>query len=148
MIRRHLMALRLSLMAADGVSATVVFLLASLVRFGDGEWMEIWQRIGLDIRLVAALFGVGWVAALWYAGLHQLRTHWRLQSEARDILRATVLMAALTLSALFIFKQENVSRLFLIILFTAQPLVTLAIRAVLWRGSPACESAATTPTTC
>jgi len=131
-IRRHMMALRLGLIAADWVSATVVFLLASLVRFGDGEWMEIWGRIGLDIRLVAALFGVGWVAALWYQGLYRLRSRWRFQAEARDILRATVVVAALTLSALFVFKQENVSRLFLLILFVAQPLVTLAIRAVLW----------------
>ena len=126
------MALRLGLIAADWVSATVVFLLTSLVRFGDGEWTEIWRRLGLDIRLVAALFGVGWVAALWYQGLYRLRSRWRFQSEARDILRATVLVAALSLSALFVFKQENVSRLFLVILFVAQPLVTLAIRAVLW----------------
>jgi exopolysaccharide biosynthesis polyprenyl glycosylphosphotransferase len=131
-IRRHLMALRLGLMAADGASATVVFLLVSIVRFGDGEWMEIWGRIGLDIRLVAALYGTAWVGALWYQGLYRLRSRWRFQSEARDILRATVLVAALTLSALFVFKQENVSRLFLLILFVAQPLVTLAIRAVLW----------------
>jgi hypothetical protein len=60
------MALRLSLMAADGASATAVFLLASLVRFGEAEWMEIWQRNGRDIRFVAALFGLAWVAALWY----------------------------------------------------------------------------------
>jgi predicted nucleic acid-binding protein len=31
------MALRLGLMVADGASAVAVFLLASLVRFGDGE---------------------------------------------------------------------------------------------------------------
>ncbi len=125
------MALRLGLMAADAASATAVFLLASIVRFGDGEWMEIWQRIGLDIRLVAVPFGLTWVAALWYRGLYQLRTRWRLQSEALDIAQATVLVAALTLSALFVFKQENVSRLFLVFLFTAQPLVTLASRAAL-----------------
>ena len=131
MIRRHLMALRLGLMAADGATATVIFLLASLARFGDGEWLEIWQRIGLDIRGVAALFGIAWVAALWYRGLYRLRTRWQLRSEALDILRATILVAALTLSALFLFKQENVSRLFLATLFMAQPLVTLAGRAAL-----------------
>ena len=45
MIRRHLMALRLVL-AVDGASATTVFLLVSLARFGDGEWLEIWSRSG------------------------------------------------------------------------------------------------------
>ena len=126
-----MMALRLGLMAADWASATVVFLLASLARFGDGEWMDIWRRIGLDIRVVAALFGLAWVAALWFRGLYQLRTRWRLQSEALDILRATILVAALTLSALFVLKLDDVSRLFLVILFVAQPLVTFASRAAL-----------------
>ncbi len=125
------MALRLGMMAADWASATAVFLLASRFRFGDGEWLGLWQRIGLDIRVVAGLFGLAWVAALWYRGLYRLTTRWRLQSEALDILWATILVAALTLSALFVFKQENVSRLFLVILFVAQPVVTFAIRAVL-----------------
>ena len=126
-----MMALRLGLMAADWASATAVFLLASIARFGDGEWMAIWQRLGLDIRVVAALFGFAWVAALWFRGLYQLRTRWRLQSEALDILRATILVAALTLSALFVLKLDDVSRLFLVILFVAEPLVTFASRAAL-----------------
>jgi len=130
-IRRHLMALRLGLLAADWASATAVLLLASRLRFGDGEWLQIWRRIGLDIRVVAAIFGLAWVAALWYRGLYRLRSRWQLQSEALDILRATVLVAAFTLSVLFVFKQVDVSRLFLVILFVAQPLVTLAIRAAL-----------------
>jgi len=126
-----MMALRLGLMAADWASATAVFLLASIARFGGGEWMDIWQRLGLDIRVVAALFGLAWVAALWFRGLYQLRTRWRLQSEALDILRATILVAALTLSALFVLKLDDVSRLFLVILFVAEPLVTFASRAAL-----------------
>jgi exopolysaccharide biosynthesis polyprenyl glycosylphosphotransferase len=125
------MALRLGLIAADGASATAVFLVASLARYGDGDWLGIWRGFGLDIRGVAVVFGLAWVAALWYRGLYQLRTRWQLQSEALDILRATILVAAFSLSALFVFKQENVSRLLLVILFTAQPLVTLAIRAAL-----------------
>jgi exopolysaccharide biosynthesis polyprenyl glycosylphosphotransferase len=130
-IRRHLMALRLGMLAADWASASAVFLLTSLVRFGDGEWLEFWRRLGLDIRIVAALFGLAWVAALWSRGLYELRGRWRLQSEVLDILRATVVVAAVALSVLFVFKQENVSRLFLAILFVAQPLVTLVIRAIL-----------------
>jgi exopolysaccharide biosynthesis polyprenyl glycosylphosphotransferase len=125
------MALRLSLMAVDGLSAFAVFLVVSIVRFGDGEWLEIWQGLGLEIGVVAVLFAIAWVAALWQQGLYQLRTRWRLRSEAIDILRATILVAALTLSALFIFKQENVSRIFLLALFTVQPLVTLMLRTVI-----------------
>src|SRR5450759_5952729 len=105
-------------MVADGVSAAIVFLLVSIARFGDGEWMQIWQRLGLDIRLVAALFGVTWVVALWYRGMYHLRARWRLLSEALEVVRVTILVAALSVSALFIFKQDGVSRLFLLILFT------------------------------
>ena len=123
--------LRLGLMVLDGVSAAAVFLLASVARFGDGQWMEIWRGLGFDIRLVAAAFGIAWVAALWYRGLYHLRTRWRLRSEALDILRATVLVAAVSLSALFIFRQYGVSRLFLVILFIVQPIVTFFGRALL-----------------
>jgi len=126
-----MMALRLGLMAADGASATALFLLVSLARFGDGEWIEFWNRLRIDIRFAAVVFGIVWVAALWYRGMYRLGNRWRLQSEALDILRATALVAALTLSALFVFRQESVSRAFLVFLFIAQPLVTLASRAVL-----------------
>jgi hypothetical protein len=82
--------LRLGLMIADGVSAAVVFLIASIARFGDGRWVQIWSDLGLDIRIVAVFFAIAWVAVLWYRGMYQLRTRWRLQSEALDILRATI----------------------------------------------------------
>jgi exopolysaccharide biosynthesis polyprenyl glycosylphosphotransferase len=134
MIRRHLMALRVALMSVDAVSAVLVFLLASVVRFGtDGRVTDLWLQsgIGLDIRLAAALFAVLWVGALWYLGLYALRARWRLLSEAKDILKATLLVLAVTLSALFVLKLEDVSRLFLALLFISQPLVTLAGRAVL-----------------
>ena len=125
------MALRLSLMLADALAAAVVFLAVSFIRFGDGEWLEMWNRIGLDIRLVAILFGLTWMSALWQVGLYRLRTRWQFRSEAVDVLRTTIVVAALTLSALFIFKQQNVSRLFLLLLFIAQPVVTLAMRAAM-----------------
>ncbi len=134
MIRRHLMALRLGLMLADAASATIVFLLVSLVRFGDGQWLAIWQGFGIDIRLAAVLFGIGWVVALWYHGLYRLRARWRLQTEALDILRATIVVAAFALSALFVLKQVDVSRLFLLTLFVVQPLVAFAGRATLRAG--------------
>ena len=40
MIRRHVTALRLALMTADGLSAIVVFIVASVVRFGPSDWQE------------------------------------------------------------------------------------------------------------
>ncbi len=134
MIRRHLMALRLALMLADGITAVLVFLVVSLVRFGDGEAAEIWERLGIDIRLAAALFGVAWVSALWSMGLYRLRARWRLLSEARDIVATTCVAVLMTFAMLFVFHQDNVSRLFLVLLFVTQPVVTWASRAILRSG--------------
>lgn len=125
------MSLRLALMVGDGVTAVLVFLIVSVIRFGNSGWTGIWTRLGIDLRMVAIAFGVGWVVALWYFGLYRLRSRWQLRSEAKDIARSTVLVAAVSLSLLFLFKQQDVSRLFLLTLFTVQPVVTLAGRGIL-----------------
>ena len=125
------MTLRLALMAGDGVAAALVFLLISFVRFGDGAWIEFWRRTGLDIRVAAMLFGIAWVVSLWYHGLYRLRVRWQLRTEAKDIARSTILVAAITLAILFLFHQDDVSRLFLLALFIVQPLVTFTERWVL-----------------
>ena len=125
------MALRLALMLGDGLMAALVFLFVSFVRFGNTGWTGIWTRLGIDIRLAAIGFGVIWVVVLWYQGRYRLRARWRLRTEAMDIVGATLVVAALTLSILFLFKQEDVSRIFLVALFTAEPLVLLAGRGAL-----------------
>jgi exopolysaccharide biosynthesis polyprenyl glycosylphosphotransferase len=125
------MVLRVALMAGDAATAVFVFLGASFLRFRDGNSSELWQSLGIDIRLAALLFALTWVAVLWSMGLYRLSVRWRLWSEARDIARATLIVVALTLSTLFLLKQEDVSRLFLAFLFISQPAVTLAGRAAL-----------------
>jgi exopolysaccharide biosynthesis polyprenyl glycosylphosphotransferase len=130
MTKRHLMTLRLMLMLADGLSAFLVFMLVSYARFRDGDPNAVWS-VGMEIPVAATLFSVLWVIGLWSMGLYRLRARWGLMTEARDIARADVVVVAVTLSALFLFHQDNVSRLFLGLLFVTQPLVTLASRAVL-----------------
>lgn len=134
MIRRHLMALRVALMLGDGLSAVLVFLAVSFLRFRDGDPTALWRELGIDIRLAAVLFAITWVVTLWSMGLYRLSVRWRLWTEARDIARTTLLVLALTLSTLFIFKQVDVSRLFLAFLFVAQPAVTLGGRVLLRYG--------------
>jgi exopolysaccharide biosynthesis polyprenyl glycosylphosphotransferase len=128
MIRRYLMALRVGLMAADAISAFVVFLVVSFLRFQEGTATELWRNLGIEIWLAAALFAITWVAALWLEGLYRMRVRWRLWSEVRDMLKAALLVVAFILSALFVLKQTNVSRLFLALLFVTQFAVTLASR--------------------
>lgn len=131
MIGRHLLALRVILMFGDGITAAVVFVVVSLVRFGDGKSAELWHQLGIDIRVAALLFGVAWVTALWHLSLYRLRVRWRLATEAKDIARATLLVLTVTLSTLFIFDKSGVSRLPLILLFLVQPAVTIAGRAAI-----------------
>jgi len=131
MIRRHLIALRFALMLGDGLTAVLVFLTVSALRFSDGDPAGMWRQIGIDFRVAALVFAAAWVGVLWYFGLYHPRTRWRLFTEARDIGKSTLVLVALTLSTLFLLKQEDVSRLFLILLFIAQPMITLASRAVL-----------------
>jgi exopolysaccharide biosynthesis polyprenyl glycosylphosphotransferase len=125
------MALRLALMVGDGLSAVLVFLAVSFIRFGEGDPSQLWRDLGIDIRLAALIFALTWVIALWSLGLYRLDARWRLLTEARDIAKTTLVVLALTLSALFLVKQQDVSRLFLALLFVSQPAVTLAGRAIL-----------------
>ena len=128
MIRRHLMALRIGLMVVDGFTAVAVFWLVAAVRFGDGS---SWRATGIDPTFAAIVFAFTWVAVLWASGLYRLSARWRVWTEVRDLFRAALLVLAITLSALFLLKQTDVSRLFLALLFVAQPSVTLAGRLAL-----------------
>ena len=110
-------------------TAAAVFLLVSAVRF-EADPAAIWS-VGIDVIPAAFLFAVTWVSVFWLLGLYRLRARWGWLAEARDIVRGTVVVLALTLSLLFLLHQDDVSRLFLALLFVAQPAVMLAGRAVL-----------------
>jgi exopolysaccharide biosynthesis polyprenyl glycosylphosphotransferase len=130
MTRRHLMALRLVLMLADGVAAVFVFIAVSALRFNLGGPEAQWS-VGFDVATASVFFAAIWVAVLWALGLYRLRVRWSLLAEARDLVRATFVVVAVILSALFLLHQEDVSRIFLALLFIAQPAVSLIERAVL-----------------
>jgi exopolysaccharide biosynthesis polyprenyl glycosylphosphotransferase len=80
------------------------------------------------------LYAVGWVVALALNGLYRPRARWSIRTEARDLVRATALMAVATLAVLFWFKLPDVSRLFLIVLFPTQFAVALVTRAIMRLG--------------
>ena len=129
MTKRHLTTLRLVLMLGDAVSAWLVFLAVSRVRF-DADPNATWS-VGLEIGSAAVLFAIMWIAVLWAMGLYRLRVRWSLLSDARDLAKATAVALAVTLSLLFLTHQDNVSRVFLAALFVTQPAVTLAGRGLL-----------------
>ncbi|HEV8547226.1 MAG TPA: sugar transferase [Candidatus Limnocylindrales bacterium] len=134
MVRRHVVALRLGLMAADGLSAVAVFILVSMFRFGGENWLSAWSAAGMDGWVLAAAYGLGWVAVLWLIGLYRLRARWSARTEVLDVGRAVLLLAVATFVFLFWLKLPNVSRQFLLILFPSQLLLTVASRFILRSG--------------
>ena len=131
MIRGHLFALRLGLMASDAITAAVLFALVSAVRFNDAAWITMWAALGVDGRLGAALYALAWVALLWYLGLYRLRVHWSRSSEINDLVAAAFGLAFATMAFLYLVKLQDVSRLFLLSLFVVQPILTFVERMAL-----------------
>jgi exopolysaccharide biosynthesis polyprenyl glycosylphosphotransferase len=130
MVRRHITAMRLGLMAADGLSAIAVFFVVSIVRFGP-DWFGSWTVAGIDPRLLALGYGLGWTTILWLFGLYRLRVRWSARTEVLDVARSILLLAVVTFVVLFWLKLPNVSRQFLLLLFPAQLVLTVASRFVL-----------------
>ncbi|HET9345138.1 MAG TPA: sugar transferase [Candidatus Limnocylindrales bacterium] len=130
MIRRHITPFRLSLMAADGVSGALLFVGVSYARFGQ-TWPSSWRAAGVDPLMAAAAYGAVWVFVLWVLGMYRLRARWTVRTELIDVVRAAMLLAIATFTALFVLKLPNVSRLFLLWLFAAQIIVTVASRLAL-----------------
>src|SRR6185503_55471 len=127
MLRRHASGFRALLMLTDAVLAFVLLVVLSLVRFGPG-WLDVWR----PLLTQPALFGVGyatvWVAILWLHGLYRPRARWSIRSEGLAIARATLVLGLITGTVLFTFRLPDVSRLFLILLFPMQWLLTLGTR--------------------
>lgn len=130
LIRRHATALHLGLAAADSITAVGLFLILSYVRFGD-SWQAAWQRAGVDPYLMAAAYAATWVTLLTGLGLYRLRARWRLRTELLDVARAGVLLGLITFSTLFVLKLPDVSRLFLLMLFAAQVILTVVSRTTI-----------------
>ncbi len=130
MIRRHSSALRALLMLTDGLLAAVVLLVLSRLRFGD-DWAVWWREISPNAEALLLFYAVGWVVALALNGMYRPRARWSIRSEAWDLARASMVMAVATFAVLFWFKLPDVSRIFLLLLFPTQYVVTLVTRAIL-----------------
>ena len=130
MTGRHLLTLRILLVFGDFLAAAGVFLVVSAVRLDlpDAQW-----SVGIDVGTAAVLFAATWVGVFLLMGLYRLRLRWGFLADARDVLRGTVVVLALTLSMLFLLRQGDVSRLFLAMLFVVQPTVAVGLRFFLRR---------------
>lgn len=118
------------LLAADWVTAAVLFSIVGLFRFGDSTWPTIWHALGVDMLVGVMVYASAWVVALWFLGLYAFRARWTIGSELGDILVASFVLAFGTMTFLYLVKLD-VSRLFLLILLLAQPAVTMMSRIAL-----------------
>ena len=130
MIRRYAYWLRALMMLTDGLLAAATLIVTSLLRFGS-QWHVHWDPIVPDPVAFTALYAVLWVTVLAFAGLYRPRARWSIRTEAGDLLKATLVMAAVILAILFWFRLPDVSRTYLLLLFPVQFLVALATRAAL-----------------
>jgi exopolysaccharide biosynthesis polyprenyl glycosylphosphotransferase len=130
MLRRHASGFRTLLMLADAGLAFALLVVLSVLRFGD-EWLSIWRPLLEQPALVALGYAVVWVGILWLHGLYRPRARWTIRSEALSIGRAVVVLGLITGTVLFAFRLPDVSRLFLLLLFPSQWMLTLATRVAL-----------------
>jgi exopolysaccharide biosynthesis polyprenyl glycosylphosphotransferase len=120
-------------MAADGLLAFALLIALSVLRFGEG-WLDVWEPLLEQPAIVAAGYAAAWVVVLWLHGLYRPRARWTIRGEAFAILRATVVLGLVTGTVLFAFRLPDVSRLFLLLLFPSQWLLTLASRVAMRVG--------------
>jgi len=81
-----------------------------------------------DARAVVLVFAGAWVVTLWMHGLYRARERWTRRGEIAAVLRATLVQLVLTLSALYVFKLPDVSRLLLLVVFPALTIAAIGIR--------------------
>ena len=130
MVHHRLRLLRLALLLADGFAAAVLFALVSRFRLGQG-WTDAWQNAGGPWWMWAVAYGILWAGTEWLQELDQLRSRWSFRGEVTDILRAALVLAVSVFSILFLVHAPQVSRTFLVILFTTQVVFSIAQRRLL-----------------
>ena len=106
-----------------------LFIGLSIVRFGSPGWRDVWASVGIDPFAAAAGYGLVLVSALWLQGLYRMRSRLSIRREVIDVLVAILLLAVVVFTTLYLLKLPNVSRLFLLLLFSSQAVLTLISRA-------------------
>jgi exopolysaccharide biosynthesis polyprenyl glycosylphosphotransferase len=131
MIRRHATALRILLAIVDAIVAIGVLGFAGIYRFGPNEALDPFLEVIPNPVVALVLYAAGWPLALWMQGLYRTRVRLTARSELFDIIRATLLFAAATLSLLFVLKLPDVSRAVLLIVFPSLAAGALVTRFAL-----------------
>jgi exopolysaccharide biosynthesis polyprenyl glycosylphosphotransferase len=130
MIRRHAAEFQAILMVADALVALAVIVGAASLRFGRGSASAIDASLP-DANLSVGVFIATWIVFLWMRGLYHSRSHWTIRGELRDVVGAAIALLMVTLSALFLFKLADVSRLLLLVVFPSLAAGAFALRVAM-----------------
>ena len=132
MIRRHAALFQLVLMAADALAAIAVVVAAASFRFGPGaEWDAALDASLPDPRVAVGVFVAAWIGLLWMRGLYRGRSLWTMRGEFGKVVGAGFMLLTMTLSALFLFKLPDVSRLLLLVVFPSLVAAAFTLRVAL-----------------
>jgi exopolysaccharide biosynthesis polyprenyl glycosylphosphotransferase len=117
-------------MAADFLSAAVLFIAVSVVRYG-ADWYATWSHLGLDPLLAATVYGLGWTALVGFHGMYRVRARYALRTDAVALLRAGALLGGAMIGFLFVARVPDASRLLIISLLLATVVAGLVARVFL-----------------
>lgn len=114
-------------MVADAVVVVGSFVSAGYLRFG-ADWYSVWRALIPRTGVSLAAYGVAAVAVLWFLGVYRDDAVFDLAAELRGLFRAGFGLLLFTLSVLYFFKLEDVSRLFLAWFFGLSAAGLVAVR--------------------
>jgi exopolysaccharide biosynthesis polyprenyl glycosylphosphotransferase len=126
MIRRYTAELHAIFMLADIALAAI--LAVAVWQIDPDHFKDLTLSVPI---LGLLLFVSAWVVILWSHGAYRFRDRWSLQSDGRVVLQSTIWLAVATFAFLFLAKLQDVSRLYLAILFPALFVTALAGRALI-----------------
>ena len=112
-------------MVGDAIVALIVVLILISVRLDllQGTWSASVSPLQL-----AAGFALSWVAAISLTGAYRERVHLALLSFTTRVLAADLLLIGATLMVWMVLDLANVSRLLLVMVFVALPIVIVGTR--------------------
>lgn len=126
---------RAFLVAADAVAAIAAMLAAVWLRFGS-DTRSVWSELSLPpISTVALGFGVLAFSCFASAGVYRAEIYWDLRDELIDLGRGLVLLGVTSLSALFLFKMDDFSRLAIVLTFIFLLTLTVTFRLMSRRAT-------------
>jgi exopolysaccharide biosynthesis polyprenyl glycosylphosphotransferase len=127
-IRRYAAGIQFAAAFADAAVALLTAVILSLLRFGE-DWENLWASRLPDPLLFGLAYAVLWSTMLWLSGHYRIRSRRTLLEDAVIIAKSTAGTAAVVFAMLYLLRMPDVSRLFMLLLFPAQFLAALILRA-------------------